>query len=146
MPFGRRYGGDFEAMINFIEKSVKWRRRFAPLMLPVFGFTALILTAIFIYGLTALTFRVPDSWPWPFDLGLLSATIATTCAFGLWRYTGLELGRAALASVTICVLVYAGGGGPHCSIDLAQFYRVGGHNFVVGHLACPLHILRNGYF
>jgi hypothetical protein len=107
--WARRYGGDFEAMINFIEKSVKWRRRFAPLMLPVFGFTALILIAIFIYGLTALTFGVPDSWPWPFNLGLLSATIATTCAFGLWRYTGLELGRAALASVTICVLVYAGG-------------------------------------
>ena len=107
--WARRYGGDFEAMINFLEKSVQWRRRFAPVMLPVFGLTTLIMTAIFIYGLTAITFGVPDPWPWPFDVGLFSATIATTCAFGLWRYTGLEPGRAVLAGVTICVLDYAGG-------------------------------------
>ena len=107
--WARRYGGDFEAMINFIEKSVKWRRRFAPLTLPVFGFTTLIMTVLFIYGLTAITFGVPDPWPWPFDVGLLSATIASTCAFGLSRYTGLEPGRAVLAGVTICVLDFAGG-------------------------------------
>ena len=107
--WARRYGGNFEAMINFLEKSVQSRRRLAPLTLPVFGLTALITTVIFIYGLTAFTFGVPSRWPWPFDVGLLSVTIATTCAFGLWRYTGLELRRAVLAGITICVVNCAGG-------------------------------------
>jgi hypothetical protein len=107
--WARRYGGDFEAIINFLEKSVRWRRRFAPAMLPVFGLTALVMTAVFIYGITAITFGIPNPWPWPFDVGLYSATIATTSAFGLWRYAGLEFNRAVLAGVTICVLDFAGG-------------------------------------
>jgi hypothetical protein len=107
--WARRYGGDFEAMINFLEKSVQRRRRFAPVMLPVFGLTTLMMIAVFIYGLTAITFGVPERWSWPFDLGLLSATIATTNAYGLWRYAGLEFGRAVLAGVTICALDYAAG-------------------------------------
>jgi predicted membrane protein len=107
--WARRYGGNFEAMINFIEKSVQLRRRLAPAMLPVFGITAFWTTLLVVYGLTAITFGVPNPWPWPFNVGVFSATIASTCAFGLWRYTDLEPGRAVLAGVTICVVDYAGG-------------------------------------
>ena len=49
LAWARRYGGDFPAIIRFIETSERMRRRFAPAVMPLFALMALVIGFI-IYG------------------------------------------------------------------------------------------------
>jgi hypothetical protein len=108
--WARRYGGDFIAINTFIENSERQQRRFAPAILPLFGLAVFAVSGIFGVGLIILLFDLASAGD-VLAHALFSETIAITCAFGLWRYSGLGLRRALLAGATLFVVGFAGGFG-----------------------------------
>jgi hypothetical protein len=109
VAWARRYGGDFSAVTRFIEiseeTSERAGRRFAPAAMPLFAFAALFIGAF--ARTTSMDYFYPNaspSWAWVSDTALFAAVEAITCAFGLWRYGGFGLRRAAAAGATILLL------------------------------------------
>jgi hypothetical protein len=108
VAWARRYGGDFPAIIRFIETSERMRRRFAPAVMALFAFTALVV-GILIHGgsLSYIYGAESPSWRWVSELARYAEVTAITCAFGLWRYAGTVLPRAMAAGATIFLLNFA---------------------------------------
>ena len=105
LAWARRYGGDFPAIIRFIETSERMRRRFAPAVMPLFALAALVI-GIIVHGSPVAYFYGNErpSWGWISELALYSEVGALTCAFGLWRYAGIGPQRAIAAGATILLL------------------------------------------
>ena len=102
VAWARRYGGDFPAIIRFIETSERMNRRFAPAAMPLFAFMALIIGLLFYAGTFSYFYGTTlPSWAWIPEMALYGLVTATTCAFGLWRYAGLARRRAVAAGATI---------------------------------------------
>jgi Novel STAND NTPase 1 len=108
LAWARRHGGDFPAIIRFIETSERMRRRFAPGVMPLFAFAALVI-GIMVHGSPVAYFYGNErpSWGWISELALYSEVGALTCAFGLWRYAGIGPQRAIAAGATIFLLNFA---------------------------------------
>jgi hypothetical protein len=105
VAWARRYGGDFPAIIRFIETSQQAGRRFAPAVMPLFAFVALIVGLIFYAGtLNYFYGSTLPSWAWIPEMALYGLVTATTCAFGLWRFAGIGGRRAVAAGATIFLL------------------------------------------
>jgi hypothetical protein len=108
VAWARRYGGDFPAIIRFIETSERMNRRFAPAVMPLFAFTALVIGLIFYAGILNYFYGTTlPSWAWIPEMAVYGLVTATTCAFGLWRYAGIGLRRAIAAGATIFLLNFA---------------------------------------
>jgi hypothetical protein len=106
--WARRYGGDFPAIIRFIETSERMSRRFAPAVMPLFAFMGLIFGLIIHGGsLTYFYGTQSPSWAWVSELALYAEVTAITCAFGLWRYAGIGLRRTIAAGATLFLLNFA---------------------------------------
>jgi conflict system STAND superfamily ATPase len=105
LAWARRYGGDFPAIIRFIETSERMRRRFAPAVMPLFALMALVIGFI-IYGgaMEPIYGTQYPSWAWIPTLVLETEVAAITCGFGLWRYAGIDPRRAIVAGATIFFL------------------------------------------
>ena len=110
--WARRYGGDLPAVMKFIDESEQQQRRLAPLILPLFNCTLIVLSAVFFAGLWSFFYAgmAPSDKiiqygisvsPWYTLVAYQSAFAAVTCAFGLWRYSGLAFKRAVLAGALI---------------------------------------------
>jgi hypothetical protein len=105
VAWARRYGGDFPAIIRFIETSERVRRRFAPAVMPLFAFLALVVGLIFYAGtLTYAYGTTMPSWAWIPEMTLYGLVTAITCAFGLWRYSDIGQQRAVATGATLLVL------------------------------------------
>ena len=100
----RRHGGDFPAINRFIHNSERRQRRFAPVMLPVYGFAVLFVSALIVTGATYYMDPSSSTWPWQLNVPFYSEFVALTCAIGLWRYRGFETKRSILAGISIFVL------------------------------------------
>jgi hypothetical protein len=87
LAWARRYGGDFSAITRFIESSEQRRRRFAPVMMPLFGLATILISAVFVFGGWAILLGSSEVPAAPF-LVWQSLVAAVTCAFGLWWYSG----------------------------------------------------------
>ena len=145
--WARRYGGDFPAIIQFIqtseetsrETSQRERRRFAPAVMPLVAFAALVigwpargsLAAALDYLAQAFGFKL-TSWGWISEMAVFAAVAAITCAFGLWRYSGFGLRRAAAAGATILLLKFRLGRTLRRHRDIARPVIGRGHAMVVG--------------
>jgi hypothetical protein len=106
--WARRYGGDVHAVTKFIESSERKRRRFAPVILPFFSFAVLCGAILVSAGIFTAVLHISE-FPWYSGAIIGSATIAITCAFGLWYYADLGAVRASLAGLAIVVLGSAAG-------------------------------------
>jgi hypothetical protein len=103
--WARRYGGDFSATMEFIERSERRQRKFAPLVLPAFGLAALFVSALLMIGITNFILPIPVD---PYgDLAFIALAAAVTCGFGVWRYAGIGLRRVSLAGTFIFILLFA---------------------------------------
>ncbi len=103
--WARRYGGDFPAIIRFIETSERIRRKFAPAVMPLFAFTALFVGLVFYAGtLTYLYGSTLPPWAWIPEMTIYTLVTTTTCAFGLWRYSDIGQRRALAAGASIFLL------------------------------------------
>ncbi len=105
----RRNGGDFPAIMKFIRSSEQRQRRFAPVVLPLYGLSSLFLCGIALTGV-AYRLKLGPTWPWQLNVFFYSTFVAVTCAAGLWRYRDFKRRRAVLAGITIFVLSGVGGG------------------------------------
>jgi hypothetical protein len=108
VAWARRYGGDFPAIIRFIETSQQAGRRFAPAVMPLVAIAALVV-GLFVLG-GPMSYFYPNgrpSWGWVTEMALYTEGTAITCAFGFWRYAGFGLRRAAVAGATIFFLNFA---------------------------------------
>lgn len=93
--WARRYGGDFAAMMNFIESSKenseRERRRLAPLFMPLFCLAAVAVCVTFTLGIVFSLARLKGitgtpTIPWYTAPDAAAVSITATCVFGLWRY------------------------------------------------------------
>jgi hypothetical protein len=107
--WARRYGGDFPAMMDFMDDSEWRRRRFAPLVLPVFSFAAFVGCALLAAGILSIFYHTDVLPPWALHY-VTSAYMATTCTFGLWRSASVGILRALLAGAIILAVSFIGGG------------------------------------
>jgi hypothetical protein len=99
----RRQGGDFSAIVKFLYDSEARQRRFAPVVFPAFGLAALLISLMFFSGINNYIFA-SSTFSWGMNVSFLSEVVAVSSAFGLWRYSAVQLKRAVLAGVTIFVL------------------------------------------
>ena len=107
--WARRYGGDFPAVMKFLDYSDWQRRRWAPVIMPLFSLAAFSICMVFTAGVLLIVFHTNTSPPSVYHY-VMSGSMATTFAFGLWRYAGLRPTRALLAGATILLAIFAGGG------------------------------------
>ncbi len=108
--WARRYGGDFPAIMAFIEDSERQRRRFAPLVLPVVGSAVSSTSQVLAAGIWSSVYAAsPPSWAWVVQLAVYAGSPAITMAFGLWLYANVTLKRAVLAAATIFALEFISG-------------------------------------
>lgn len=115
-----RYGaGSDAAIFNFLTNSERHRRRLAPVMLPVInisiyvaGLSILAVAAVFLSefgGVQYSGLQKIDQALGDYYLFISSLVTATTCFFGLWRYTVFGAKRALFASGAIYLISAAGG-------------------------------------
>ena len=99
------------AIMKFVRHSERRERRFAPVMLPLYGVGAFFVGAI--VATVASVYVGPNNpaWPWQYNVPFYAALAASTCAIGLWRYRGFDTKRSVLAGVSILVLCLVTG--PH---------------------------------
>ncbi len=102
--WARRYGGDFAALMKFMDDSEWRRRRFAPLVMPLFALAALSVSMVFAVGVLLLVFHQSTAGQTTLVYVLCAAT-ATTFSFGLWRYAGFAPRGAVLAGMFILVII-----------------------------------------
>ena len=107
--WARRYGGDFSAIMKFLDDSEWRRRRFAPLVLPLFSLAAFLGSGLLAAGFLLKFLHTDVLPPWTIHY-VTSAYMAISCTFGLWRYASVRLARALLAGAMILVVSYVGGG------------------------------------
>jgi conflict system STAND superfamily ATPase len=104
--WARRYGGDFAALMKFMDDSEWRRRRFAPLVLPLVATAALSVCMVFAVGILLLVFHDSTAGQ-PTLVYVLCVSTAATCAFGLWRYVGFTPKGGVLAGTVILAVVTA---------------------------------------
>ena len=98
--WARRYGGDFDAAMAFIDSSERGRSKYAPAVMPLVGVAALIVNAILLF-LGWVTLVSEKDFP-PYLLVVFgSVPPAITCAFGLSRYRGVSARDALSTGATI---------------------------------------------
>jgi hypothetical protein len=104
--WARRYSGDFPAVMEFLENSEWQQKKWAPLVLPAVLLVLVGVLLVFIAGIFSMLgySEIPNSIEPIFSGG----SIAFTCAFGLWRYTGIGALGAALAGLLGFVLASGG--------------------------------------
>ena len=107
--WARRYGGDFAALMKFMDDSEWRRRRFAPLILPIFSLAAFMGCGSFALGILYAIDQTSELPPWTIHY-LTAAYLAISCAYGLWRYTSVGRDRALAAGATVLIVSSAGGG------------------------------------
>jgi hypothetical protein len=100
----RRHGGELPSIMKFVQRSERRERRFAPVMLPLYGVGAFFVGAILATVVSAYVDPSNPTWPWQFNVPFYAAFAASTCAIGLWRYRGFDTKRSVLAGVSILVL------------------------------------------
>ncbi|MGO9740731.1 MAG: hypothetical protein ACLPN5_04320, partial [Roseiarcus sp.] len=98
--WARRYGGDFDATIAFIESSERRRNRFAPIILPLIGLATLVINAFFSLGAWAALVSDKNA-PALLMAEIGGATPAITCACGFALYRGFDGRKALLSGVAI---------------------------------------------
>jgi hypothetical protein len=120
--WARRYGGDFQGMMQLLELSEKvakrQTRKFAPIMLPLLSL-AVFCTGLVSFALIQQQFiqaagEAGDSVVWVawrlprflayLPLVLQTAVQSVVCAVALWRYGDLLLSRAIFSGIVILVL------------------------------------------
>ena len=100
-----RYGGNYQAIIEFLDESARRQRRFAPLVMPLFGLASLATSLIFCVGILTAIFGSPEKSRWLlFYVGAYSVSGAATYAFALWHYCGQSPERAIMAGAGVGVL------------------------------------------
>jgi len=100
-----RHGGNFQAIMDFLDDSVRRERRFAPLVMPLFGLASLVLSMIFCIGILTAIFGTPtEPRKLLFYVGAYSVSDIPTYAFALWRYCGQSPKRAGVAGLCIGML------------------------------------------
>ena len=92
--WARRYGGDFSALMKFMDDSEWRRRRFAPLVLPIFSLAAFMGCGSIALGILYAVDGTSELPPWTIHY-LTAAYLAISCTYGLWRYTSVGRERAA---------------------------------------------------
>ncbi len=107
--WARRYGGDFATLMKFMDDSEWRRRRFAPLVLPLFSFAAFVGSGLLAAGILLIFYHTNVFPPWTIHY-VTSAYMAISCSFGLWRYASVGFSRALLAGAIILVVSFIGGG------------------------------------
>lgn len=108
--WAKRYGGDYLALMKFIETSAEFndqqRRKMAPLIMPLVGFAAAFISLACAWGVVFAVYRmkglpVPSTVPWYSGALGMAVTLAATCGFGLWRYSGIGRRQSLLAAGAI---------------------------------------------
>jgi hypothetical protein len=108
VAWARRYGGDFPAIVRFIETSQQVGRRFAPAVMPLVALAAFVVGLFVLGGPMAYIYpNARPSWGWIVEMTLYVQVTAITCAFGLWRFAGFGWRRAVAAGATILLLTFA---------------------------------------
>ncbi len=102
--WARRYGGDFAALMKFMDDSEWRRRRFAPLVMPLFALAALSVSMVFAVGVLILVFHQSTAGQAAL-VNVLCAATAITFSFGVWRYARFTPRGAVLAGMIILVIV-----------------------------------------
>ena len=110
--WAKRYGGGFLALMKFIETSKEFdeqqRRKMAPLILPPVGSAAALIWLVCAWGVVSAVFHwrklpVPSILPWYPGSSAMAVTLAVTCGFGLWRYSGIGRVQSLLAAGGILI-------------------------------------------
>ena len=110
--WAKRYGGDYPALMKFIETSEEFndrqRRKLAPLIMPLIGCAAAIASLVCAWGTVFAAYRLrglpaPSATPWYTGASAMAVTLAVTCGFGLWRYSGIRRARSLLAAGGILI-------------------------------------------
>jgi hypothetical protein len=110
--WAKRYGGDYQALIKFIETSEEFddrqRRKPAPMIMPLIGCGAAIVSLVCAWGTVFAAYRLkglpaPSATPWYTGASAMAVTLAITCGFGLWRYSGIGRARSLLAGGSIVI-------------------------------------------
>jgi hypothetical protein len=110
--WARRYGGDFSNLTEFVDRSVRQSRRFAPLVLPLIQFGVLSFSYIFVVGLLFTIYgNFSKFGNLPYFLVAYSFTGAATVGFALWRYADAAFRRATMFGIAFFVLSLAGSNG-----------------------------------
>jgi len=106
----KRYGGDYPALMKFIETSEEFndrqRRQLAPLIMLLVGITAALIPLVCAWGVVLAVFRMKGlptatTVPWYTGASAMAVTLGVTCGFGLWRYTGIGRVRSLLAGSSV---------------------------------------------
>jgi hypothetical protein len=105
--WAQRYGGDYKAIVEFVDSSHRRERKFAPLMLPVIAFASLTFGFLMVFGTIQYIYAgTNQSWNWIPELAVYSQYLALTCAFGLWRYADNGPRRAVKAGIAIFLVTF----------------------------------------
>jgi Novel STAND NTPase 1 len=102
--WARRYGGDFAALMKFMDDSEWKRRRFAPLVMPLLALAALSVSMVFAVGVLILVFHQSTAGQAAL-VNILCAATAITFTFGLWRYAAFAPRSAVLAGMMVLVII-----------------------------------------
>ena len=111
--WARRYGGDFAALMKFVDDSEWRRRRFAPLDLSAFSLAVFVACGLLAAGILLVGYHTSEFPPWAIHY-ITAAYVAISCAYGLWRYAPVGRGQARARALTagaiiLVVAVVAGG-------------------------------------
>lgn len=110
--WAKRYGGDYPALMKFIETSEEFndrqRRKLAPLIMPLVGCAAAVGSLVCAWGIVFAAYRLkglaaPSAAPWYTGASAMAVTLAVTCGFGLWRYSGIGRVQSLLAAGGILI-------------------------------------------
>ncbi len=101
--WARRYGGDFDAALRFVEDNERRHNRFAPIILACIGLVALTGTGFFSWGASSVLVSAKNAtlFVTTFCGG---GAIALACAFGLFLYRDFDSRKAMLSGLTIFVV------------------------------------------
>jgi hypothetical protein len=101
--WARRYGGDFRAVMRYLDECDQRHRRLAPLVLPLVaipvGLTTVVAMLVGLYVTVGPVLSPPLN---TFATDALAViTNGITCGFALWHYTRVGFGRATLAALAM---------------------------------------------